>query len=108
MRTPIILAAPITELRLSSLKTMWQSTADSQRRREWASRDPNIYQTILSGDIGVVDNNSDNSYHVVTGSDTNSTAILDGFTITAGNANGSFPVQFTAVGCMISVTAAHT
>ncbi|MGA2071625.1 MAG: hypothetical protein ABSG97_09775, partial [Sedimentisphaerales bacterium] len=50
------------------------------------SRDPNIYQTILSGDIGVAGNNSDNSYNVVSGSYTNSTAILDGFTITAGNA----------------------
>jgi hypothetical protein len=52
----------------------------------WSSRDPNIYQTILSGDIGVAGNNSDNSYNVVSGSYTNSTAILDGFTITAGNA----------------------
>ncbi len=34
---------------------------------------------------------SDNSYHVVTGSGTNATAILDGFTIRGGNANGSFP-----------------
>ena len=57
----------------------------------WASRGPNIYQTILSGDIGVADNNSDNSYHVVTGSGTNSTAILDGFTITKGNASQSGP-----------------
>jgi hypothetical protein len=56
----------------------------------WESRDPNIYETILSGDIGVADNNSDNSYHVVTGSGTNSTSILDGFTITAGNTTGSY------------------
>ncbi|MGA1979599.1 MAG: right-handed parallel beta-helix repeat-containing protein [Sedimentisphaerales bacterium] len=55
----------------------------------WEDRDPNTYVTILSGDIGTVGNNSDNSYHVVTGSGTNSTAILDGFTITAGKANGS-------------------
>ncbi|MHC4158417.1 MAG: right-handed parallel beta-helix repeat-containing protein, partial [Planctomycetota bacterium] len=43
-------------------------------------------KTILSGDIGAFRNASDNSYHVVTGADN---AILDGFTITAGNANGS-------------------
>ena len=30
----------------------------------------------------------DNSYHVVTGSGTDGTAVLDGFTITAGNADG--------------------
>ena len=43
--------------------------------------------TILSGEIGVT-GNSDNSYHVITGA---SGATLDGFTITAGNANGTFP-----------------
>ncbi len=47
--------------------------------------------SILSGDIGVEDNLKDNSFHVVTGSDTDSTAVVDGFTITKGNANGSEP-----------------
>jgi predicted outer membrane repeat protein len=51
-------------------------------------RDIELYETILSGDIGTVGVNTDNSYHVVTGSGTDETAILDGFTITAGNANG--------------------
>lgn len=41
----------------------------------------------LSGDIGIVGDDSDNSYHVVTGSGTNNTAILDGFIISGGNAN---------------------
>lgn len=45
-------------------------------------------QTILSGDIGAQGDNSDNSYHVVTGANS---AVLDGFTITGGNANGSNP-----------------
>ncbi|MFI5377669.1 MAG: right-handed parallel beta-helix repeat-containing protein [Tepidisphaerales bacterium] len=45
--------------------------------------------SILSGDIGTVGTNTDNSYHVLVGSGTTSTAVLDGFTITAGNANGS-------------------
>lgn len=44
-------------------------------------------ETVLNGDIGVVGNNSDNSYHVVTGSGTDSSAVLNGFTITNGNAN---------------------
>ena len=51
-------------------------------------------ETILSGDINTPGDNSDDSYHVVTGSGTNSTAILDGFTITAGNANGSHPNDY--------------
>ena len=57
----------------------------------WNDRDPNVYETILSGDLLENDgpefaNNYENSYHVVTGSGTNETALLDGFTITAGNA----------------------
>ena len=48
-------------------------------------RDFTANVTILSGEIGAA-GNSDNSYHVVTGADG---AILDGFIITAGNANGS-------------------
>jgi hypothetical protein len=51
------------------------------------NRDPNIYVTFLSGDINVPGDNSDNSYHVVTSSGTNSTAVLDGFIITEGCAN---------------------
>jgi parallel beta-helix repeat protein/predicted outer membrane repeat protein len=46
-------------------------------------------ETIISGDIGLADVNADNSYHVVTASGTDATAVLDGFTITAGNADGS-------------------
>ncbi|HUE98485.1 MAG TPA: choice-of-anchor Q domain-containing protein, partial [Anaerolineales bacterium] len=49
-------------------------------------RNPVANVTILSGDIGTPANMDDNSYHVVTGSDTNSTAVLDGFMITSGNA----------------------
>ncbi len=48
--------------------------------------------TILSGDIGTVSNASDNSYHVINhpyGLGLGSTAVLDGFTIRDGNANGS-------------------
>jgi predicted outer membrane repeat protein len=44
--------------------------------------------TILSGDIGTPGDNSDNSYHVVTTGSDGASTILDGFTITAGNANG--------------------
>ena len=47
--------------------------------------------TTLSGEIGVETTIGDNSYHVVTGSGVDAAAILDGFTIVAGNANGSSP-----------------
>ncbi len=58
------------------------------------ARDIELYKTILSGDLNGNDslnvvNNAENSYHVVTGNGTDETAVLDGFTITAGNANGT-------------------
>jgi parallel beta-helix repeat protein/predicted outer membrane repeat protein len=51
--------------------------------------DPATNNTVLSGDIGTPGNNGDNSYHVVTGSGTDASAVLDGFTISGGNADGS-------------------
>jgi len=57
-----------------------------------SQRDPAVHVTTLSGDLGTLSDPTDNSYHVVTGSGTDGTAVLDGFTITAGNANAaSFP-----------------
>ncbi len=56
-------------------------------------RDLELYETVLSGDLDGDDgpdfaNNDENSYHVVTASGTDETAVLDGLTITAGNADG--------------------
>ncbi|GAB4044616.1 beta strand repeat-containing protein [Spirosoma jeollabukense] len=48
----------------------------------------NPSSTTLSGDIGTVGDNSDNSYHVIANFNfLTTTAILDGFVITGGNAN---------------------
>ncbi|MCH8968199.1 MAG: right-handed parallel beta-helix repeat-containing protein [Planctomycetes bacterium] len=61
-----------------------------------SERDWLVNETILSGDIGIPINVSDNSYHVVSAGSSSSvdaTAILDGFTVTAGNANGAFASQ---------------
>ncbi|MGD2094120.1 MAG: C10 family peptidase [Phycisphaerales bacterium] len=54
-----------------------------------------INETILSGDINGDDGmnftgRDENSFHVITGNGTDSTAIIDGFTIVGGNANGSY------------------
>lgn len=55
-------------------------------------------RTTLSGDLLADDDttgdSSENAYHVVTGSGTDATAILDGFLITAGNANGNSPYDY--------------
>ena len=65
------------------------------------ARNVELHITILSGDLKSDDvevgdphdllvepTRAENAYHVVTGSGTNETAVLDGFTITSGNANG--------------------
>jgi len=54
-----------------------------------SGRDWTLHPTILSGDIGILGNNSDNSYHVVSNSGLNLSALLDGFRISNGNANYS-------------------
>ncbi len=54
-------------------------------------RDLDQYATLLSGDIGTVNDGTDNSYHVVTGSGTDATAVLDGVWIVSGNADEPQP-----------------
>ena len=61
-----------------------------------AQRSPEFSQTILSGDLngddlgGVHDpSRAENSLHVVLGNGVGATAVLDGFTITGGNADGA-------------------
>jgi len=56
-----------------------------------SARDFAANLTTLSGDIGAAGVNTDNSYHVLDASYTANTAILDGFTVTGGNASaGTF------------------
>lgn len=66
-------------------------TETQRTQRNWMT---NV--STLSGDIGTAGNSNDNSYHVVsTTSGTTNTAILDGFTISYGNANSSsYPDDF--------------
>ena len=63
----------------------------------WDDRDWENNLTILSGDIGLPGDTSDNGYHVVHhpfGTHLDNTAVLDGFTITGGNANGAVPYNY--------------
>jgi parallel beta-helix repeat protein len=71
------------------------------------ARDIELYETILSGDldgddVGVIDpcdlldepTRAENSYQVVIATLADATAVLDGFTITGGNANGTYPDDY--------------
>jgi hypothetical protein len=83
---------------LKSGVALYGGFAGNETSRDERNWEENI--TILSGDIdgnditenGVITDTAnikgENSYHVVTGSGTDDTAILDGFTITGGQANG--------------------
>jgi hypothetical protein len=55
---------------------------------DMSDRDVQLYPTILSGDIGVFNNETDNSYHIVTVNSGIQNAILDGLTIQGGYADG--------------------
>jgi len=63
------------------------------------ARDPAAYVTILSGDLkgndqwGIL-NLNDNSYHVVVGPADGVPGVLDGVTITGGNADGAYPHHY--------------
>ncbi len=59
-------------------------TETLRSQRNWTTN-----PTTLSGDIGTTGNNSDNCYHVVLSYSDANTTVLDGFTISGGNANGS-------------------
>ena len=64
----------------------FSGTESALSQRDWVA-----HPTILSGDIDQDGTLSNNSYHVILNEQNglDSTAILDGFTITRGNANGS-------------------
>lgn len=63
------------------------------------ARDPALHESILSGDLLGDDgadfaNYDENSYHIVTYDDASATGVvLDGFTISGGNANGANPMN---------------
>ncbi|MBI4718956.1 MAG: S8 family serine peptidase [Planctomycetes bacterium] len=72
---------------------MYGGFAGGETSRE--QRDVAAHPTILSGDLNGDDgpnfaNNAENSYHVVTTHNTGPGTVLDGFTMTAGNANGGY------------------
>jgi len=60
----------------------------SLSQRNWT-----MNPTILSGDIGVQNDSTDNSYHVFYHSGVDTSSVLDGFVIEKGNANSTYSLQ---------------
>ena len=85
----------------------------SGRRGEPVVRDINQYKSILSGDLNADDgpgltNIEENSYHVVTSSENDATAVLDGFTITGSGIAGGRAVPYNHSGGMYNDSSSPT
>ncbi|MCM3494633.1 hypothetical protein NYE48_16810 [Paenibacillus sp. FSL M7-1455] len=80
-------------------------TEDSLAQRDLTNEEN---ATILSGNLGDPDSDADNAYHVFYHSVLDSTAVLDGVTITGGNANGSIPNDTDSGGGMYNKNASLT
>jgi hypothetical protein len=77
-------------LQLKNGVAIYGGFAGNETERE--DRDWNENPTILSGDIGEVNDSTDNCYHIFyhpSGLNLDSTAVLDGFVLEKANANGS-------------------
>lgn len=69
-------------------------TENQLNERDWVK-----HPTILSGDIGSMDNFSDNSYHVTSVKNSGEALVtIDGFIIEGGNANLGSPVEYNRGG----------
>lgn len=62
------------------------------------ARDADLYETILSGNIGNPGSALDNSYHVVTGTGADLTASFEGFTIAEGRADSTVDIDYVGAG----------
>jgi hypothetical protein len=70
------------------------------------ARNITAFATVFSGDIGVAGDDRDNSYHVFSNTLVDSSALLDGVTVTGGNANVLWDEQYG--GGMYNVGASPT
>ncbi|MEO1632435.1 MAG: cadherin, partial [Bacteroidota bacterium] len=61
-------------------------TETARDQRDWTAN-----PTILSGGIGTLGDDTDNTYQIVTGEDVDGTTVLDGFTVTGARADGTSP-----------------
>ena len=64
----------------------FNGTETTRDERDWT-----INESILSGDVGVPGDSTDNTYNVLTAIGTNSATVLDGFTVRHGKASNVTP-----------------
>ncbi len=73
----------------------------------YTARNPLVYVTILSGDIGVIDYSPDNSYHVVRTADVNvAETLFNGFVIRDGRALETEGIDGKGAGALVARPAA--
>ena len=94
--TPTHGVGRLATFQLAAGVAVYGGFAGSESEREQRNWESNV--TILSGDLagddsGPFGGNEENSYHVVTGTGVDQSAVLDGFHIRGGNADGEFPVH---------------
>jgi predicted outer membrane repeat protein len=87
------LAGPVGDrtvtFQLKNGVALYGGFAGSESSRD--ARNWNAHVSILSGDLNENGRDANDSYHVVTGSGTDATTVLDGFTISGGYANSGAP-----------------
>ena len=93
----------LKHFRLKNGVAIYGGFAGTESKR--SRRDVQANVTTLSGNIGAAGDAGDNCYHVFhhpNGLGLDVTAVLDGFTVTAGNANGTLTVYYVRGGGMLN------
>ena len=88
--TPTIGVTRTATFQLKSGVALYGGFTGTETRRDQRNWTANV--TILSGDIGVPGVFSDNAYHVLRSIGVDNSAVVDGFTVRDGNANGDITV----------------
>ncbi|PZF71024.1 T9SS type A sorting domain-containing protein [Taibaiella soli] len=89
-----------TSFAISNKLQVYGGFAGTETQRSQRNWNTNV--TILSGDIGVPNDSTDNSFHVVTFDFNDSTTVLDGFTIRDGQADSNGNWHYTGGGIRLT------
>ncbi len=82
-------------------------TETTLAQRDFAANVTTLTGDLTGNDNGTVANMSDNSYHVVVGSSVLNTAILDGFRVVGGYANGATASNYDKGGGILILTSGN-